>query len=315
MLTDFRLKIRNFIKKHKWKVVVFIVIWSILIAINVILKNIPNDTPITTYTPHEPIIENGDTTPKKWQDDIENYIKQYVDYCNKKDYEKAYNMISENCREKIYPNIDEFKAYVDYVFSSPKVYSIQNFSNRDNVYIYRVRLFEDILATGLTYSETLQYFEDRFIFTEDNGKLLMSVKSYIGDEKTDYMYEDQYMRITIKSKSIMYDEEIYNIEVQNKTEYTIVLADDETANEISFIVQGENRPMLVEEKWQAIYVKPRSNNNFTISCTQFFDEGVNTTGINFDSVRVLRSYSGKEELKEQELENAVSLYGFTLSLE
>ncbi len=315
MLTDFRLKIRNFIKKHKWKVVVFIVIWSILIAINVILKNIPNDTPITTYTPHEPIIENGDTTPKKWQDDIENYIKQYVDYCNKKDYEKAYNMISENCREKIYPNIDEFKAYVDYVFSSPKVYSIQNFSNRDNVYIYRVRLFEDILATGLTYSETLQYFEDRFIFTEDNGKLLMSVKSYIGDEKTDYMYEDQYMRITIKSKSIMYDEEIYNIEVQNKTEYTIVLADDETANEISFIVQGENRPMLVEENWQAIYVKPRSNNNFTISCTQFFDEGVNTTGINFDSVRVLRSYSGKEELKEQELENAVSLYGFTLSLE
>ena len=315
MLTDFRLKIRNFIKKHKWKVVVFIVIWSILIAINVILKNIPNDTPITTYTPHEPIIENGDTTPKKWQDDIENYIKQYVDYCNKKDYEKAYNMISENCREKIYPNIDEFKAYVDYVFSSPKVYSIQNFSNRDNVYIYRVRLFEDILATGLTYSETLQYFEDRFIFTEDNGKLLMSVKSYIGDEKTDYMYEDQYMRITIKSKSIMYDEEIYNIEVQNKTEYTIVLADDETANEISFIVQGENSPMLVEENWQAIYVKPRSNNNFTISCTQFFDEGVNTTGINFDSVRVLRSYSGKEELKEQELENAVSLYGFTLSLE
>ena len=143
----------------------------------------------------------------------------------------------------------------------------------------------------------------------------MSVKSYIGDEKTDYMYEDQYMRITIKSKSIMYDEEIYNIEVQNKTEYTIVLADDETANEISFIVQGENRPMLVEENWQAIYVKPRSNNNFTISCTQFFDEGVNTTGINFDSVRVLRSYSGKEELKEQELENAVSLYGFTLSLE
>ncbi len=313
--TDLRIKIRNFIKKHKWKVVVFIVVWSVLISINIILQNLTIDTPITTYTPYEPIIENGETMPKKWQDDIEEYIKQYVEYCNQKDYEKAYEMISQNCRNKIYPNLNEFKAYVDYVFSSPKVYTIQNYSNYERIYIYRVRLFEDILATGMTYSDSLLYFEDKFVFTEQNGKLLMAVKSYIGDETMDAMYDDQYMRITVKNKSVMAEEEIYTIEIQNKTEHTIVLADDNTAYEIGFEVEGKNREMIIDENWQRIYVQPNSSNTFTISCTQFYDEGLKTTGIYFNSVRILRSYSGESELKEQEIEQAVSLYSFTLPLE
>lgn len=314
MFTDIRIKIRNFIKKHKWKVIVFFVGWSILVAISFMLSNWKNNTPQTTYTPYEPIIENGQTTPKKWQDDIEKTIQTYISYCNQKEYQKAYEMISESCRKKVYPKLEYFKAYVDYVFAEPKVYTIQNYSNRDETYIYRIRLFEDILATGMTYSETLQYFEEKLVFTEENGKLLLAVKSYIGDEALDFVYEDQYMKMTVTNKSMTYDEETYTIKIQNKTEHTIVLADEQAEGEIAIQTENGTRPMVIDEIWQPIYIAPQSSHIYTLTFTQFFDEGIDTTGIQFNRVRILRSYSMKEELKEKELEEAVSLYSFTLPL-
>lgn len=314
MLTDLRIKIMNFIKRNKWKVVLAIVAWSTLMVISSILANWKNDTPITTYTPYEPIIENGETTPKRWQDDIEETIKQYIEFCNNKEYDKAYEMISEDCRKNIYPSLEDFKSYVNYVFSEPKAYTIQNYSNRDNVYIYRLRLFEDILATGMTYSENLQYFEEKLVFTEKNGKLQLSVKSYIGEEELDSVYEDQYMKITVSNKSTSFDEEVYTVSVQNKTEYTIVLADLANSGEIAIETENGERVLGIEEKMQQIYVSPLSSNTFTLPFQKFFDEGIKTTGIKFNSVRILRSYSMQEEQKEEELANAIDLYSFTLPL-
>lgn len=314
MFIDLRLKIRNFIRKNKWKVLLFFIGWAILIAISTILTNWKSNTPITTYTPFEPTIENGETTPKKWQDDIEKTIEQYITYCNQKEYQKAYNMISENCRKKVYPSLEDFKAYVDYVFEEKKVYTIQNYSNRDNVYIYRIRLFDDILATGMTYTDTLKYFEEKLVFTEKNGKLLLGVKEYIGDEEVDVVYEDQYMKITVSNKSISYDEETYTVRVQNKTEHTIVLTDDMTAGEIGIEAENGTSLMVVDDLWNPIYLQPQTSNTYYLTFQKFYDEGYATTGIKFYNVRVLRTYSGEPEKKEEELSEAVSLYSFTMPL-
>ena len=314
MFTDMRIKIRNFVKRNKWKVLLVLIAWSIIIAINAIISNWEDNKPITTYTPYEPIIENGEETPKKWQDNIENIIDEYIGYCNNKEYEKAYEMISENCREYVYPTIEHFKAYVDYVFEYPKVYAIQNYSNRDKVYIYRIRLFEDILATGLTYSENLKYFEEKLVFTEKNGELLLAVKSYIGDEELDCLYEDQYMKITVTNRSLTYDEEIYTVKVQNKTEHTIVLADEITNGEISIETQKATNSMIIEDKWAPIYVQGQTSRTYKLAFRKFYDEGIKTKSINFNSVRILRSYSMEEAKKEQELEEAIALYSFKLPL-
>lgn len=314
MFIDLRLKIRDFIKRNKWKVLLFFIAWAILITISTILDNWENETPITTYTPYEPIIDNGETTPKKWQDDIEKIIDQYVSYCNQKEYQKAYEMIDESCRKKIYPTIDEFKAYVDYVFNEKKVYTIQNYSNRDNIYIYRIRLFEDILATGLTYSDSLKYFEEKLTFTEKNGNLLLGVKEYIADQEMDAVYEDEYMKITVTNKSIMYDSETYTVKIKNKTEHAIVLADDFSTQEIEIETKNGAKPMVTEGLLRAIYLPAETSSTYYLEFQNFYDEGYKATGIKFNSVRILRSYSGEEDKKEQELAEAVSLYSFTMPL-
>lgn len=314
MFIDLRLKIRNFIKRNKWKVLLFFVAWAILITISAILNNWKNETPITTYTPYEPIIDNGETMPKKWQDDIEKIIDQYISYCNQKEYDKAYELISESSRKKVYPTIDDFKAYVDYVFNEKKVYSIQNYSNRGNIYIYRIRLFEDILATGLTYSDSLKYFEEKLIFTEKDGKLLLGVKEYIGDQEMDAIYEDEYMKITVTNKSIMYDSETYTVKIKNKTEHTIVLADDFSTKEIEIETKNGTKNMVTEGLQRPVYIPAETSRTCYLEFQNFYDEGYTATGIKFNSVRILRSYSGEEDKKEQELAEAVSLYSFTMPL-
>ena len=314
MFTDLRIRFNNFIRRNKWKIVLFFIGWSILIMISAILSNMKNTTPVTTYKPFEPIIDNGQTTPSKWQTEIEETIEKYVDLCNNKEYEAAYEMINEDARKHVYPNIKDFIAYVDYVFEEKRLFAIQNYSNRNNTYIYRVRIFENIMETGLTYSDTFKYFEEKFVFAEENGKLIMGVKGYIGDIKTDYLYEDQYIQVLITSKSITYDDETYTVEIRNKTDYELVIMDDLEEHEIQLETDGEIINQNLEGLFQPIHLKPQTKGYFYLTFTKFFDEGEKSTGILLNNIRILRSYSGTETLREQELKDAIQLYSITIPL-
>lgn len=51
-----------------------------------------------------------------------NLIKEFVDLCNKNNANEAYNMLSNECKENIYPNIETFtKNYIETVFKSEKL--------------------------------------------------------------------------------------------------------------------------------------------------------------------------------------------------
>ena len=47
-------------------------------------------------------------------------------------------------------SVKVFIEYVDSVYTSKKIYHIQNYSNVGNVYIYDVNILDDIMSTGTT---------------------------------------------------------------------------------------------------------------------------------------------------------------------
>ena len=314
MFTEIRRKFNDFIRRNKWKVILVLIGWSILVAISTVLSNLKVTMPTTTYKPYEPIIENGQTMPSKWQTVIKETIDQYIEYCNNKEYEKAYEMISENARKQIYPKLEDFKAYVDYVFGQKRVYAIQNYSNRDNTYIFRIRIFEDIMATGLTYSTSFKYFEEKLTFVEKDGKLLMGVKGYIDDQEKDELYEDKYIQVAITNKNLTYDEEKYTVEIKNKTDYELVIKDDIEGEEIQLVTENNVISEDVEGLFIPIHIPPHSSRMCYFKFIKFYDEGVKSTGLKLNNIRVLRSYSGDKNLEEQELQNAVQLYSVTIPL-
>lgn len=116
--TDFRIKVMNFCKRNKKKIFIIIIIWLIIFIINQILKNRPKQLPApsTTYTPHVSVLDDEKEVPEKYQKPIENTIDTYFNYCNNGEYEKAYNMITKECREKNYPTLEQFTGYINEVF-------------------------------------------------------------------------------------------------------------------------------------------------------------------------------------------------------
>ena len=267
---DTRLKIRRFIKKNRKKVIFVVITVAIIIAINYILKNMPEEEiPKTTYEPNVAVMDESEV-PKKWHSEIENRIKTFVDYCNNKEYENAYNMISDDCKSALYPVLNDFKVYVDKRFQVKRIYSIQNFSNISKQYIYDVNFMSDFMATGST-GTNYGYVQEKFVFTEDDNSLKFAIGGFVRTNILDAFVEDENLKIVTKKKNVYYDHETYTVDITNKTDYPIVLGDGTGEDEIAISV---NEQLREETNINAVNVvlQPNESRTFTFVFEKYCDD-------------------------------------------
>lgn len=311
MFTGIRLKLRNFIKRNRKIIIIVLLLWLLVMVINQFLKNYSfQDFERTTYNEHQAIMDTGETVPQRLEQPINETIDTYFNYCNNKQYEEAYQMVSDDCKRIYFPTLEDFKKYVDIVFDENKIYYLQNFSNYNGTYIYRMRIMEDLMATGLTNKDNLYFYEEKIALKEEDDKISLSLRQYITSENIEEIYEDDYVKITVKSKDVFYEQEIYNIEVKNKTSKTVVLADTQESNEIILQVGSEMRGTDVDNLYVVIY--PEETQEYSLAFTKFYDEENLPAGLIFNAVRILNQYSGFEELKDYELNTAEALYSIEI---
>ena len=301
---DLRLKVRNFFKKYKKLLIIIIIVWAIIIAINYFLKQLnENQKPTTTYEPNKAVMDDSEV-PKALQEPINNLIGEFVGYCNDKNYETAYSMIDADCKEISYPTIDSFKAYVDNIYTTKKIYNIQNFSNVDNNYIYNVRILDDIIATG-TNGNGYLYYEEKFVLKDTDQGLKLSIGGFIEKKDLNISTEDEYLKIEIPYKIVEYDTETYVVKVTNRTQNPIVLLDDSISNEIELSLGNQRRNMQNSSE-NLIMV-----NTVKLYFTKFVDDGNIPEKLMFNAVRVLQSYAGNEQ---NTVDNAIDKYSLNIDL-
>lgn len=96
-----------------------------------------------------------------YQIQVENTIKKFIDYCNSGKTENAYNMLTDKCKEEMYPSLQNFvDNYYTNKFSTPKNYII----TKVNAYVYKVDLKESSVNTGKISEDSIQ----DFIIVQDN---------------------------------------------------------------------------------------------------------------------------------------------------
>lgn len=309
---DIKLKIRRFFRKHKKKIIIIFIIWAVIFAINYYLKHREIIIkPQTTYEPHSPVMDETDDVPEKFKEPISNLIHNYVEYCNNKEYENAYNLLSESFKAIYCNNIEDFKTYVDNKFATKKIYNIQNFSNINDTYVYRVRLLEDILASGTTDEYT--YTEEKYVIKEENGILKISLNGYCGSQDLNIEVEDDNMRIKIVKKEMEYDNVTYTVEFTNKTNYYIVLVDPTTTKEILLKFPNEERA-ATNMTDSNLVILPNETVSREIVFNEYFDDKQDPTQLIFNSIRILPEFTGHEEKAEEENANAIKLYSLKIDL-
>lgn len=306
---DLRLKVRNFFKKYKKLLIIIIIVWAIIIAINYFLKQLnENQKPTTTYEPNKAVMDDSEV-PKALQEPINNLIGEFVGYCNDKNYETAYSMIDADCKEISYPTIDSFKAYVDNIYTTKKIYNIQNFSNVDNNYIYNVRILDDIMATG-TNGNGYLYYEEKFVLKDTDQGLKLSIGGFIEKKDLNISTEDEYLKIEIPYKIVEYDTETYVVKITNRTQNPIVLLDDSISNEIELSLGTQKRNMQNSSD-NLIMLNARESKTVKLYFTKFVDDGNIPEKLIFNAVRVLQSYSGNEQ---NTVDNAIDKYSLNIDL-
>lgn len=75
-------------------------------------------------------------------------IKEFVGYCNNKEIDKAYDMLSEDCKKLVYSDINKFKTnYIDRIFYIYRLYTLENWFETASLKTYYIKYTEDIMAS------------------------------------------------------------------------------------------------------------------------------------------------------------------------
>lgn len=175
-------------------------------------SSISNNT--TTYGNKSYSVISEETVKEEVNTENTNIINSFIDFCNNGNIEKSYQILSKNCKEKLYPTINEFAdKYYNKIFNNKKSYEMQAWVSNGNYYTYKVNLKEDILSTGNANSASI---EDYYTIVYEDGTFKLNINSYIGNVEINKFNEIDSAKIEILSKDIFMDYEIYNINVTSK---------------------------------------------------------------------------------------------------
>lgn len=234
-------RLRQYLAKNRYKILFGVIGIILLLLIIGNLSNISREqekqnkktTNIegtsNVYRPQETIISGGNIVKEK-QEKNSNLINSFVEYCNNGEIQKAYDLLTEECKQVLYPNINIFQTnYVQKRFTKRRQADIQSWYN-DVVDTYKVRLTEDILATG-NASMTGAIEEYMSIVTENNVEKL-SINNYITRKILGLQESNNNITIKLVSKDIYLDYEIYNIQITNSTNKKILLDSRQNTNTV-----------------------------------------------------------------------------------
>ncbi len=284
------LSVVNFFRKYGKVILIVFAIWLAVFLFNRYLKNKPKELKATSsYNPNNPIMDEGRDVPKKEIENVNNTIDKYFNYCNAKEYESAFDMLTNDCKNCTFNNsIDEFKQYIDEIYASSKIYHIQNYSNTKNIYIYDITILDDIVATGTT-GDYQTYKEKISVHNLDSG-IKLSVLGYVGKTTLGREAEDDNMKIKVLHKNVSYSMEEYTIEIRNKIDRYILLSDDIGGDQITLNLGNQFRRALNTTN-NSIFIYPGQTKTVKLLFTKYFDDGVIPEEINFNNVRILSKLS------------------------
>ena len=155
-------------------------------------------------------------------------IDNFLNNCINANFEDAYNMISEDCKNIYYDSLDKFEnRYCKNKFNGHKKYSFQSWINGSKN-IYQIKIFDDILATGDFTSN--KYIEDFYTIVKENNEYKLNINNFISKDEINKEQENSNIVFNIKDVEIYKEYSIYTIKVKNNNANSIKIDIKEKSN-------------------------------------------------------------------------------------
>lgn len=198
-------------------------------------------------------------------------IDTFIKYCNSGQVESAYQLLTDECKEEVFPSLDSFKnKYYNNVFKIYKTYSIQNWIGNT----YKLKITEDALTTGKVSSNS-SYLQEYVTVVEKNSEYKLNINNYIGRTAINKNTTVNGITVNIESKETFIDYSEYTVRIQNTTDKTILLDNGKRTDTIYLL--DENNVAEYANTGEIIYsnlkLLPRENKKYTF---KFSDSYSNT---------------------------------------
>lgn len=302
-----RLKISNFIRKHKDKLTdlgkkLLIVAMGVGIA-TIILGGLSdvkdnetdNDNITNVYKPTQTVVKGSDVSEEQLEAD-KNLVNTFLEFCNNKKVDEAYNLVSDECKKEKYPTLEDFKEYYyNDIFEKKRGFNLQAWISNSSYTVYKIRYTNDMLSTG-TYDEN-DVYQDYITLNRKKDTEKISIGSFIDSEECNIVTKTEGIVATVFNKKIYLEDEEYDIYIKNNTDKTILLDDLEGSTNI-WLVSGEYKYMP--------YINKLFVTNFTINpgevqrITIRFMKNLSSNNISktIQFSNVIKDYDAYEENKE-----------------
>ena len=216
-----------------------------------------------------------------------NLIKKFVEACNKKNIEIAYNMLSEDCKNEIFNNkIENFKEeYVDKIFKTNISYELELCYNILDREIYRIIYNEGSpLETGNINNEN--NFLDYVSVLREKNKDKLNVNKFIKKQIINKSDNQNGVNIVVENKKIFWDYLEYSVIIENFSNGRFL---KDNNSKIYFIDKYENikNSNMYELSDLSFDISQKNNRKINIRLNQLFTNEENIRYIVFENFYVV----------------------------
>lgn len=245
-------QIIRYFNQNKKKIIIGVAVIAFLIILLTIInsaikqnrqkENIdPNDYAVTDLEkPNESIISDVNLSEETAKINSE-IIKSFVEACNNKNYEQAYNLLSAECKEVEYPTLQDFQNdYIKHIMENSVSYQLELWTVYDGYITYRVTFYEgNLLQNGGIPPE--ENYVDYITLLQEENEIKLNINKFVKREEINKSAKDRDIEIIINARNVYMDYEIYNITFKNYSEKSILINDGQDSNNMFITDQNGNQ--------------------------------------------------------------------------
>ncbi len=182
--------------------------------------------PDEVYNKNVSALYGENAAPTNDAENYNNILDTFLTYCLNGDIANAYSLLSDVCKEELYPSQQVFEQqYYENIFDKNKIYDYQYWAGKT----YQVTISDDILKTGGTGTKIRDYYT---IVREENNNFKLNINGFIGKTEINSTEEDEGIKVTVKNLLQYNNYAIYEINIKNNTDKTILLDSQTNSNSI-----------------------------------------------------------------------------------
>lgn len=307
-------RIAEWYVKNKYKINIFIISITILAMINILLiylsKKIEinkdkssnelykNELPIEYENKYNSIAskEESALTGEKIDESAKRQLEiidEFIYYCKENKIDKAYELLSDECKQVFYPTLDIFKvSYYNSIFdTTDKNISVQNWYNNT----YKIEILNNALSTGIYDENNVKQDYITIVSNKDN-ELKLNINGYMGRNNIDKIYNGNNIEIVVTKTEQYKDYQTYTFKVTNKTDKTILL--DDKLNYDSMYLQDENEIKYTSYTHEIsetdLMIMPRDTKEITIKYYNKYESTKQIKKIGFSGIQLNYNKNGKK---------------------